>query len=96
MWFSKIIEKLFKREVEKAQPYIEIDTKCDKCQYLQECIDKGNVICCSMSYDEREHYIRGIGAFGRCDFENSVSAIKNGVELPEEIIEDMKHYVIEV
>lgn len=96
MGFLKIIEKLFKRESGNAQPYIEIDTKCDKCQYLQECIDKGNVVYCSMYYDKREHYIRGIGAFGRCDFGNAVSAIKNGAKLPEEIIEAMKHYGIEV
>lgn len=96
MGFWKIIEKLFIREAEKVQPYVEKDTKCDKCQYLQECIDKGNVVYCSMSCDESEHYIKGIGAFGRCDFENAVSAIKNGVEPPEEIIEAMKPYGIEV
>lgn len=49
-----------------------------------------------MSCDDREHYIEGLGAFCRCDFENTVSAIKKGVEPPEEIIEAMKHYGIEV
>lgn len=85
MGFWKILEKLFKRETVEVKPYVEKDTKCDKCEYLQECIDKGNVVYCSMSYDEREHYIRGIGAFGRCDFDNIISAIKSGVEPPEEI-----------
>lgn len=96
MGFWKILEKLFKRKTDEEKPYVEKDTKCDKCEYLQECIGKGNVVYCSMSSDEREHYIRGMGAFGRCDFDNIVSAIKSGIELPEDIIEAMKHYGIEV
>lgn len=96
MGFWKILGKLFKREAKEAQPYVEKYTKCDKCEYLQECIDKGNVVDCSMTYDKREHYIKCLGVFGRCDFENAVSAIKNGIEPPEEIMEAMKHYGIEV
>lgn len=96
MGFWKILEKLFKRKTDEEKPYVEKDTKCDKCEYLQECIGKGNVVYCSMSSDEREHYVRGIGAFGRCDFGNIVSAIKSGIEQQEDIIETMKHYGIEV
>lgn len=41
----KIIKKIFKKK-QKADPTprIEKDTKCDKCKYLQECIDEGKVI----------------------------------------------------
>lgn len=43
----KIIKKIFKKK-QKADPTprIEKDTKCDKCEYLQECIDEGKVIDC--------------------------------------------------
>ena len=61
--------KIFKRIFEKKQkvdptPRIEKDTKCDKCEYLQECIDEGKVIDCRTFEDTRSHYIGGLGA--RC------------------------------
>lgn len=40
----------------KQKPYKEQDTKCDKCEYLKTCIEKGNYIDCTTSYDTRRHY----------------------------------------
>lgn len=37
----------------------EKDTKCDKCEYLEVCISKGNVIDCTTCDNQREHYIGG-------------------------------------
>ena len=36
--------------------YVEKDTECDKCEYLKNCIEKGNYIDCTTSYDTRRHY----------------------------------------
>lgn len=96
MGFWKTLEKIFKRKTEEVKPYVEKDTKCDKCEYLQECIDKGNVVYCSMSCDYREHYIAGIGAHCKQDFSMIMSAIKDGVGVPEEINEALRHYGVEV
>ena len=95
MGFWKIIEKLFKREAEKAQPYIEKDTKCDKCQYLQECIENGYVLNYMTFMDEREHYIVGLGSHCKQDFNMIMSTIKDGVGVPEEINKALRHYGIE-
>lgn len=96
MGFLKIFEKLFKRKTEEVRPYIEKDTKCDKCEYLQECIVNGHVINCMTFMDKREHYIVGIGAHCKQDFSMIMSAIKDGVGVPEEINEDLRHYGIEM
>lgn len=34
----------------------EQDTECDKCEYLKNCIEKGNYIDCTTSYGTRRHY----------------------------------------
>lgn len=61
----KIIKKIFEKKQKVATaPRIEKDTKCDKCEYLQECIDEGEVIDCRTFEDTRSHYIGGLGA--RC------------------------------
>lgn len=39
--------------------YIERDTTCDKCKYLNECITEGIVCSCTTIVDTREHYICG-------------------------------------
>lgn len=65
MRFLKIFKRIFEKK-QKADPTqrIEKDTKCDKCEYLQECIDEGEVIDCRTFEDTRSHYIGGLGA--RC------------------------------
>lgn len=64
--------KMFKRIFEKKQkadptPRIEKDTKCDKCEYLQECIDNGSVVDCKTTSDSKSHYIKGLGSYAKCD-----------------------------
>lgn len=67
MGFWKILEKLFKRKADEVKPYVEKDTKCDKCEYLQECIAEGKVIDCRNFEDTRSHYIKGLGSCIKCD-----------------------------
>lgn len=69
MQFWKIFEKLFKRKEKwiPMPPYVEEDTKCDKCEYLQECIDNGKVLDCRTFDDSRSHYIKGRGCYAKCD-----------------------------
>lgn len=45
----------------RRKPYVEKDTKCDKCKLLQECISAGNVVETTLDVDERRHYIMGLG-----------------------------------
>lgn len=49
----------------KPIKYVERDTKCDKCQKLNDCISNGNVLRATIGEDTRDHYIVGIGA--RCE-----------------------------
>ena len=51
----------------KIVRHVEKDTKCDKCEYLQECIDEGKVIDCKNIEDTRSHYIKGLGSCTKCD-----------------------------
>ena len=67
MGFWKILEKLFKRKADEVKPYVEKDTKCDKCEYLQECIAEGKVIDCRNFEDTRSHYFKGLGSCIKCD-----------------------------
>lgn len=67
MGFWKILEKLFKRKADEVKPYVEKDTKCDKCEYLQECIAEGKVIDYRNFEDTRSHYIKGLGSCIKCD-----------------------------
>ena len=68
MGFLKIFKRIFekKQKVDLA-PRIEKDTKCDKCEYLQECIDEGEVIDCRTFEDTRSHYIKGLGSYTKCN-----------------------------
>lgn len=68
MRFLKIFRRIFKKKQKVATtPRIEKDTKCDKCEYLQECIDEGKVIDCRNFEDMRSHYIKGLGSYAKCD-----------------------------
>lgn len=62
----QFIRKIFKihspsTELTQGYVYVERDTKCDLCEYLNECIDVGNVLDCTHSMDTRKHYIHGMG-----------------------------------
>ena len=96
MGFLKFLKKIFQRKDVSREPHIEKDTKCDKCQYLQECIENGYVLNCMTVMDKREHYIVGLGSHCKQDFNMIMSAIKDGVGVPEEINEALRHYGIEV
>lgn len=51
----------------KLARHVEQDTKCDKCEYLQECIYNGRVIDCKNLEDMRGHYIKSLCSFAKCD-----------------------------
>ena len=38
-----IIKRLFKKNKVEYKPYIEHDTECDKCEFLDKCKDDGYV-----------------------------------------------------
>lgn len=95
MGFLKFLKKIFQRKEVSREPYIEKDTKCDKCQYLQECIENGYVLNFMTVMDKREHYIVGLGSYCKQDFNMIMSAIKDGVGVPEEINGSLRHYGIE-
>lgn len=95
MGFLKFLKKILKRKEVSREPYVEKDTKRDKCQYLQECIENGYVLNCMTSMDEGAHYICGIGSHCKQDFSAIMSAIKDGVGAPEEINRALRYYGIE-
>ena len=47
------IKRLFKKKETEYKPYIESDTECDKCEFLQQCKDNGYVINCTISDNSR-------------------------------------------
>lgn len=57
-----IIKRFFKKKEIEYKPYIEHDTECDKCGFLEQCKNDGYVMDCTIYEDAREHYIRGIGS----------------------------------
>lgn len=59
-----IIRKLFGRKEPEYKPYayIERDTECDKCEFLNECKNDGCLVSCTRLDNDKEHYIRGIGS----------------------------------
>lgn len=65
-FLKKLREYFWKRKKVAPAPRIEEDTKCDKCEYLQECMDEGEVIDCRTFEDTRSHYIVGRGV--RCKY----------------------------
>ena len=63
---NKIIEKLFGKKIPRAkhnEPRVEKDTKCDKCEYIEQCKAENIVVDCTIYEDTRKHYIVGLGAF---------------------------------
>lgn len=44
----------------KPKPYVERNTDCDKCEFLHECIEEGNVLESTTTEDMRQHYIGGM------------------------------------
>lgn len=46
---------------EKPQPYVEKFTKCDKFEYLNDCIENSEVIDAATCEDSHSHYICGLG-----------------------------------
>jgi hypothetical protein len=57
-----IIKRIFRKKKTEYKPYIEHDTECDKCEFLEQCKDDGYVINCTTYYDSRQHFIRGLGS----------------------------------
>lgn len=57
------LKKLFRKKKSKKhyEPYVEKDTKCDKCEYLDECKDRGYVVNIQTLKDNRQHYVDGLG-----------------------------------
>ena len=50
-------EECFDFEEQKNEKYKEIETKCDNCIKLEECIEKNEVINVTMSNSTKMHYI---------------------------------------
>lgn len=46
----------------RQRKYVEKDTECDKCEFLEQRKDEGYVIDCTIYDGTREHYIRGLGS----------------------------------
>lgn len=46
----------------RQRKYVEKDTDCDKCEFLEQCKNDGYVINCTSFEDSREHYMRGLGS----------------------------------
>ncbi len=42
--------------------YVERDTKCDKCEFLSDCMEHSEVINCTTELDSKQHYIIGFGS----------------------------------
>lgn len=61
MMFKKFFKKLFKPKQAERYTYIERDTKCDLCDRLEECRDKGCVVDVTRFADTRTHYVIGLG-----------------------------------
>lgn len=49
------------KHFEKPQPYVEKFTKCDKCEYLNDCIKNSKVVDTSTCEDNYNHYVCGLG-----------------------------------
>lgn len=61
--FRKLKKYLLPKEDAPA-PYAETFTKCDRCEYLPQCVETGAVIDVTSSDNDYQHYIRGI--FSEC------------------------------
>lgn len=49
------------RKHKEPEQYIEQDTICDKCKYLDECLKAGGLVEVTLDIDTRPHYIFGRG-----------------------------------
>lgn len=47
---------------DSGEEYVETDTKCDMCKYLNECIANRNCFNAAISKDSRKHYVHSPGA----------------------------------
>ncbi len=54
----------------KTKPYAEKFTECDRCEYVKECENSGNVVNTTNHMDKSKHYVRGMNAY--CRKENGV------------------------
>lgn len=63
-------DKKKKKEKSKTKEHhIEHDTRCDKCDRLQECLKDDILLDVTKMSDSRKHYIRGMGAECKVDAE---------------------------
>ena len=56
---------IFRKNKNKHIPYIEHDTECDKCIYLEQCKNDGFIINRTTCGDTREHFIIGFKSYCR-------------------------------
>lgn len=68
----------FKKCIPK--PYVEKDTECDKCQYVQWCNENGYVLNNTTPECTREHFVKGRG--GKCRKEDEILSGRKLSELP--------------
>lgn len=80
--FQNFLRKIFKirKPSENLPTYVEKDTICDKCPNLNKCIEEGNVLDNTLSWDTRRHYIRGMGDYECVLYPNNVGNIFRMVE----------------
>lgn len=45
----------------RQRKYVETDTECDLCEFLEQCNENGYVLNCTTRYDDRQHFIKGRG-----------------------------------
>lgn len=59
--FRKLLRKFRKAEETKSFEYVEKDTRCDKCEFLEECKENGCLIEITSLEDTRSHFARSLG-----------------------------------
>lgn len=59
-WIKSLFHKI-EVDINKYE-YIERDTECDKCEFLESCIFDSNALECTSEEDTRRHYIKGLGS----------------------------------
>lgn len=70
--FRKLLRKFGKAEETKQFEYVEEDTKCDKCEFLNKCMGNGYLIEITRLGDARSHFARDFG----CDCNAAERVIK--------------------
>ena len=88
---KSVFEKKKKDKINKH--YVEFDTRCDKCDRLQECLKDDNLLDVTNTNDSRKHYIRAMGAVCKMD-EETLKAAMEKMGYPEgyypESIEELR------